>query len=461
MAAEVINRHIATETSRSILFLVPSVELVAQQAEVIEKWCFPNDSSRVSIHHGGVKAPASLPSKSVLVSTADAFMNLQDCKPRHFGWDSFSLCVIDEVHHTIKDHPYRKISLKLSSFRNSTVLMDEEKTSDVDNIQVLCLSASLTYKVSENDIEKAINKLCAELCIQKMESPSHGELIEGGYVPPKDDCIEIETSQEVPAGVVPKYRRKNHDMYGTFMKRIDQRKATEFSLMVHQVVKTLEHMMQAAYSTFKSPLSNCKLKAWEEAAHDKANDYPFHCLPKLLESWYVALRILAQTWEEDEEIVLQWLSCRDAFNVESLDDALLTELVEAVKAHRQTISEHLKVFRLLKHLIDKKERYGDEFRCIVFVQQQITAYVLGEHFINNRCNSNTESESGIKSAYVVSRGSKVTPSIKFNKTMAEKTIEKFRSGEINVLVATSVIEEVSVYIFCCLCKSVLLYFSCL
>jgi hypothetical protein len=127
--------------------------------------------------------------------------------------------------------------------------------SDQDDIQLLCLSASLTYKVSENDIKKAINKLCAELCIQKMVSPTDSELREGGYKPPSDDCIEIEVSREVPTGVIPMYKRKQHEMYGIFMKRIRNGEATNFSQTVFQVIQQLEVGIQSSLiPRFQSPV---------------------------------------------------------------------------------------------------------------------------------------------------------------------------------------------------------------
>jgi hypothetical protein len=126
--------------------------------------------------------------------------------------------------------------------------------------------------------------------------------------------------------------------------------------------------------------------------------------------------VLVQTWEEDEEIVIQWLLHNDAFNMEGLNDQLLDEHVEQVKAFCGTRSNHLKATRLCEHVMEKKQKYGDDFRCIVFVQQQITAYVLGQLFLNNSCQRTDEHS--IKAGYGVSRGSKITPSIKFNKTMA-------------------------------------------
>ena len=86
----------------------------------------------------------------------------------------------------------------------------------------------------------------------------------------------------------------------------------------------------------------------------------------------------------------------------------------------------------------KREQKGGTFKCVVFVQQRLAAVILS-HYIN----SDPELQSlGLRSGFVTARNSRITPSIKVNKTMAANTIQAFRDGTVDVLVATSVIEEV-------------------
>ena len=88
-------------------------------------------------------------------------------------------------------------------------------------------------------------------------------------------------------------------------------------------------------------------------------------------------------------------------------------------------------------MIEKRKLKGDTFRCIVFVQQRIAAYVLSQYLNNNKaCN-----DQGMQAGYVAARNSRITPSIKVRSGEATKCIENFRDGVINVIVATSVIEE--------------------
>jgi ERCC4-related helicase len=111
---------------------------------------------------------------------------------------------------------------------------------------------------------------------------------------------------------------------------------------------------------------------------------------------------------------------------------------DAVACLRQKANNQYNFFkwsRLKHHLQDKKERFGDNFRCLVFVQQRIASYILAKA-MNDQLSS-----LDLRAGCVSSRGSKITPSIKVTKSIVTETIQKFREGEVNVLVATSVVEE--------------------
>ncbi len=75
----------------------------------------------------------------------------------------------------------------------------------------------------------------------------------------------------------------------------------------------------------------------------------------------------------------------------------------------------------------------------MFVKQRIAAYILSKHLnMDAMCK-----EYGMRAGFVAARKSKITPSIKVTPGDASRCIEQFRSGDINILVATAVIEEVS------------------
>ena len=94
--------------------------------------------------------------------------------------------------------------------------------------------------------------------------------------------------------------------------------------------------------------------------------------------------------------------------------------------------------RLRFHLKQKREMKGDTFRCLIFAQQRITTVILS-HFINT---DPELQEIGLHAEFITARKTSIAPGISVNKSMATASIDKFRSGAANVIVATSVLEEV-------------------
>ena len=84
------------------LFFVPTIPLVAQQAQALRS---RPGMPTVGEFHGERALPTNF---SVLVTTPKAFQTAQGRGISTLAWDKFNVVVFDEVHHTLKDHPYRK-----------------------------------------------------------------------------------------------------------------------------------------------------------------------------------------------------------------------------------------------------------------------------------------------------------------------------------------------------------------
>ena len=107
-------------------------------------------------------------------------------------------------------------------------------------------------------------------------------------------------------------------MHQQFFDRIDNQETTRFARMIYCVVVEIEREISTCCSEkdvekepFKSPLRQVKLSAWEDYAHrmrgDSRTGSTMQALYSFLEIWYVALRMIVQSWEEEEQLVLQWL----------------------------------------------------------------------------------------------------------------------------------------------------------
>jgi hypothetical protein len=181
-----------------------------------------------------------------------------------FGWKRFCICVFDEVHHVLKDHPYRKLA---QSLRRSS-----------SNVQVVGLSASLTYAVGEADVRRALQRMCDDLGLEGMVSVDDAELRAGGYTPPHGE-VELVTVSAQPEGVVPVDERRPHLVHKTFFDRVERGEATEFAMNLVAVVRALEQVAREYDATFGSPLEKPSLSAWETYANQLAKNKKLDAFP--------------------------------------------------------------------------------------------------------------------------------------------------------------------------------------
>lgn len=421
LAAELVRLKLLENANLRILFLVPTRVLVDQQALVVERWC---PGAVVRRYHGGL-GTCSFDFFQVMVSTPAAFRKMQANNKDSFSWATFSLVIFDEVHHVLKEHPYRLIAQSLLAWH---------RTNDDHTVQVLGLSASLTYDVHESKIKTTLNRLCTELSTEIMISPSVEELEAGGYVQQGGRSVQVMSTSHLPEGITRPSSRKPHSMHETFMNRIKVGCATYVAMAVMNVVTLLETMAMTCTPAFRSPLSCSKLSSWELYAYTlrRGSTGATHDLFASLECWYVALRVLIQTWEEECQIVIQWLKMNSA--MAHLPPALQRDPnVIRFQKYLENEDNLRKLGSLQSQVHAKKEEYGTDFKCIVFVQQRFTAMVVA-HFLN-------QVDSTLQAGFVASRGSSVTPSFKVTRECVSHTIDSFKDGRCSVLVATSVIEE--------------------
>ena len=77
-----------------------------------------------------------------------------------------------------------------------------------------------------------------------------------------------------------------------------------------------------------------------------------------------------------------------------------------------------------------------QLRCIVFVQQRVTT-----HIVQHALRTDPQLVSCLASDVVYASNAAATASLSLSKTRVQAAVERFRSGQINVLIATSMAEE--------------------
>ena len=363
----------------------------------------------------------------------------------------------------LKDHPYRKIAQSISI---------ERRNQPNFTLQILGLSASLTYSVIHNDVSKAISALNAELHITTMCTASLDELQSSGYHGSvvEAEVEEIPIEEKTRPDVLPPALRKPHLMSNTFFTRYDRGESTAFSVLIMTVILAIERAITSRDSAFRSPIRTSSLKLWGKYAHDamsKRGQYIYNenihilcTMYQTLEHWYEALKILVVSWEEDEDICvlfLEMMGCRLDYNTTLTSTPTTTTIssnnasisnnpasvciwpasvVDAMAPVWAYLNSVYPKFDRLRRVMLEKDSALEYFRGIIFVQQRVTTHIIS-HFIQ----TDPQLRERFRSALLYATSSAATASLSVSPTQSRATIAAFASGEINVLVCTVVAEE--------------------
>lgn len=419
------------------LFLVPTRLLVKQQAAALRRAL---SGAHVAEFSGGLELPRRF---DVLVTTPKAFQVRQQravgCSDgaTRLDWEIWQVLVFDEVHHVLKEHPYRRLALSL---RDSSV-------NTMSAPRIVGLTASYTYAVGEAAVRKSLRRMCDELRIEKLETADQQELERSGYHA-KAAATEFDTGPThagntiTPAGVVPFEERKPHLMIGTFLKRVELGQTTPFSKRVMNVITAMESDINEEYPNYRSPIrKNGAMKSWG------ANAYAFRSRDSRFEElamWYDALRLLIVSWEEGEDATATFLRMSGcemneddfAHNLSQNNSSWSWHTIEEKSQFWVEVPQTFPRFERLKHQLLAKHSSSDNFRGILFVQQRVMTHIV-EYFVR----SDPELSWRFSPTCVYAASSPATCTLSVSKAESARRLAQFENGAVNLLIATAVAEE--------------------
>ena len=165
------------------------------------------------------------------------------------------------------------------------------------------------------------------------------------------------------------------------------------------------------------------MSSWGEYAHKKrlrSSLYGF------IEHWYEALRLLVVSWEEAPDASICFLQL-----TKSLDAGKWPHPVDSqIKVFRRNYAE-MNMPRLdhLKDMLTYKLENTLMFRGILFVQQRVMTHIL-EYIIK----ADEVLSAKLNVATLYAHASPATPSFRLTKVDAQQNLQKFASGEANLLI---------------------------
>ncbi|KAJ3178296.1 Dicer-like protein 1 [Geranomyces variabilis] len=375
--------------SRPCIFLVPLVPLVLQQEAYIRNSC----TAKVR-HYYGAMGVDSWPAErwteafkeaDVMVMTADIFKLLLN--RGYFTMEDVSLVIFDEAHHARKNHSYNQI-----------MSLHYTRCAENQRPKIFGMTASPTF--AKEDSKKSIEQLERNLDCKAFTAP------------PEAVAAHVSKAQEE---VLWYHGTSNADPPGTYF--------------------LLWHAAGAAL-----PLLKPLLKASLEVC---ATLGPW-CAERSLEQGVVdaALKLAAQRFQRQHNAHLQ-------IGVDEQEQLRIAESVANLKNYITTsphaakggITPHFgcispKVGALVKLLQSYRED-AEGFCAIIFVEKRSTAKILSE--VVDRF----PGLDFVKHAVLVGHGSGGGNALDPNMTIPQQhaIVEKFKSGQLNVLIATKVAEE--------------------
>ena len=457
IAGELVRRRIiaqlqgnSKQSGKKCLFLVPTINLVEQQAAFLRVWCADVcGENMVAQYHGDSSLPHS--GFNILVSTPKAFLTAQSRHPELLGWDKFCHITFDEVHHVLKEHPYRKIALSIPHC--------EIPDGEPPKHQVLGLTASLSYAIEDAGIHKSVRELTRELRLETIQTATREELESAGYHGNRaaaevlGPMCEPQTAPDEATPFwkgnqpIPKADRKPHLLAPTFWERADKNECTKFTCTLLRCVVKVENILSKLDHGFASPLaSGCKTRsqtaAWSDYAAKRRRSLSCESLLTaywVLEQWYEALRIMVVSWEENEEgavMFLKMMLSEDPPTAQHISSSRSGKEVSAYRHLQQfdgmravekdflseydTEAVYRRFVTLKRALLDKMEEHGrTAFRGILFVEQRVTVHIL-THFLRQ----DPETSTKFCCVELYSTTAPATPSLAISKSAAAKSLRK-------------------------------------
>ncbi|RNA38512.1 Endoribonuclease Dicer [Brachionus plicatilis] len=406
-----------SEGGKRSIFLANTVPLVKQQAEFLRS----QTHFEIGEYFGDKKIDnklldvwdakiwkKELESKQVLVMTPKIFENMIDhC---FIDLEKVNLIIFDECHHGTGKHPYKKkkeVDLNLKILGMTASIVNQKCSLDKFNRMMQKLEETYGCKIETSSI--ILNE---EEGIKEQNKPktllTFYENSDTDYVHLKEYLLEIKKDLEYFDGEKEKKNKENKEnaFNGEDRQMIFSSQNDNPYNSIKKECSDVQNVFEElglwsfckALREFNDRLVSTNYSAFEPSEKKKIDEF-------------------IKKFENLFEMVREIMSEEDEHNVEKI---------------YQFSSEKLK--KMLDIYLQQKEN-NQNFHSIIFVERKYMAYFM-DMILKNL--NQTETWSFIKSDFISSiSGTKKNMTL----TQQEKALRSFRKHEINILVATSIVEE--------------------
>ncbi|XP_067264780.1 interferon-induced helicase C domain-containing protein 1 [Chanodichthys erythropterus] len=371
-----------------------------------------------------ISLPQIIEQNDIIICTAqileNSFAKAKNGDEDGIKLSQFTLMVIDECHHTKKGDVYNHIMIRYLKQKHKNQLLKKQEKSPVPIPQILGLTASpgVGGAMSQQMAEQHILQICANLDAFTIKTKTFEE--EEAKTPYKRIARAEERKQDPFGDVIKKIMDEIHthagllplcepgtQNYEQWAVQKEQNAAKEENQKVRVCAEHLRHYNEALHQSNTIRMSDA-----------------FHFLDK-----YHNEELKTKSSPDDEGTITITDTERFLFTLFKDKKAKLQELMRKPEYENNNLAQ-------LKTIILKEFSTREVARGIIFTRTRLSAIALCQWIQENP----KFEEVGVSASYLIGGGDQ---SVVKPMTAAEQkdVLQRFRKGEINLLIATTVAEE--------------------
>ncbi|XP_036400948.1 interferon-induced helicase C domain-containing protein 1 [Megalops cyprinoides] len=371
-----------------------------------------------------ISFPDIVRKNDIIICTAqileNAFSQAKSKEEGSIHLSDFSLVVIDECHHTQKGEVYNHIMIRFLRQKLKNELSRKQQSEPVPLPQILGLTASPGVGGAKNmhKAEEHILKICANLDAFKIMTGRLGDH-------EKEPYKKIATAEE-----------RKEDPFGDMIKGImdEIHSHAELQPPCNPGTQNYEQWVvqkeQQAAKEKNQKVRVCAehLRQYNEALH-QSNTLRMSDAFSFLRKYHDE-ELKKKTAPEDEEEAIELTET----------DRFLFRLFRDKKRKLEDVAKkpeyENKILSTLKQTVLREFTSRQEARGIIFTKTRLGAMALHQWILENK----KFEEVGVSASYLIGGGDQSVVKPMTSKEQKD-VLEKFRKGEINLLIATTVAEE--------------------
>ncbi|NXW58921.1 IFIH1 protein, partial [Eurystomus gularis] len=381
-----------------------------------------------------ISFPEVVRRNDVIISTAqileNSLLNAAEEDEEGVHLSDFSLIIIDECHHTQKEGVYNNIMRRYLKEKMKNVKLAKENKPLIPQPQILGLTASpgVGGATSYSKAEEHILKICANLdACRIMTVEEHASQLKNQVKEPYKKTVIADDKRRDP------FREKITEIMTDIQNYCQLHPKSEFGTQPYEQWVIREERIAAKEEKRKERVCAEHLKKYNDAL--QINDTirmvdAYNHLNNFYKEEKSRKTVRSDDDEDDEPAVSK----------QDETDAFLIGLFHAKKKQLKELArkpeyENEKLIQLRNTLMEEFTK-TEEPRGIIFTKTRLSAFALHQWIKDNP----KFEEVGIKAHYLIGAGhnSEMKP---MTQNEQREVIDKFRGGNVNLLIATTVAEE--------------------